>query len=68
MLKFPTQAETTLAAFHAATKTVALSTLAKRAGAFTDRNFYGLEYVFDDDSRIVVTGRGKSYQARAELP
>lgn len=67
-LTFPTAAERTLAEFHATTKTVALARLAKRAGAFTERGWDKLEYVFPDDTRIVVKGRGKSYTATAELP
>lgn len=67
-LQFPTMAEKTLAEFNAATKTVALQHLARKAGAFVERGFNRLEYVFDDDSRLVITGRGKSYKATPELP
>ncbi len=69
-LQFPTIAERTLHAFQSATKTTSLATLARKAGAEVERYSFPLVtiYTFDDDTSLVVTGRGKSYRAEARLP
>ena len=68
-LQFPTMAEKALAEFNASEKTVALAKIAKRMGADVEKPFAGgMTYTFDDDTSIVVEGRGKSWKARTELP
>lgn len=68
-LKFPTMAEVALTEFNESRKTVALATIARRMGADVEKPFEGgMIYTFDDDTSIVVEGRGKSWKARTELP
>lgn len=68
-LQFPTMAEKALAEFHNSEKTVALATIAKRMHADVEKPFTGgMTYTFDDDTSIVVEGRGKSWKAHTELP
>lgn len=69
MLTFPTMAEQAYKEFQSATKTIALATIAKRRGAQVERTFEGVTtYWFDDDTSLVVKGRGKNYQVEVMLP
>lgn len=56
------KAERVVADFRAATKTISLAVLAKRAGAETDEDDGMIFYLFDDGSRIGTKGRGPSHQ------
>ena len=69
-LTFPTMAEQCLAEWRAITdRTVSLNVIASRYGAQQFKEFGGTsEWVFNDDTRIVVTGRGPNHKAVAELP
>lgn len=67
-LKFPTQAETCLAKFRAAKTTVSLATLARKAGAEVSYTYPRTIYTFDDDTTLVVTGRGKQHRAETFHP
>lgn len=70
-LQFPTLAEQALDQFRKATKTVALATIAKKMGADVERGGptgSTLTYTFDDDTSIVVEGRGRNCKIRTELP
>jgi hypothetical protein len=69
-LTFPTIAEQVLTEFNSSTKTIALSTLARRRKAEITRSFFSsaIIYIFDDDSSLITTGRGKSYKVSTQLP
>lgn len=68
-LQFPTLAERTLTAFRTATKTVSLAKLARKAGAQVTRQWPSIvTYTFDDDTSLVVTGRGRQHRVEAHLP
>ncbi len=67
-LTFPTQAEQCLAEFRASTKTVSLATIAKRRGADVVQHWDHKEYIFDDDTSLKVTGRGKAHKVETHLP
>jgi hypothetical protein len=69
-LTFPTIAEQVLFEFNHSTKTVALITLARKRGAEVTRSYMtgNLIYTFDDDTSLIITGRGKNYKVRAQLP
>jgi predicted lipoprotein with Yx(FWY)xxD motif len=68
-LQFPTIAEQVLDEFNNAKKTVSLATLAKKRKADKVTDFEGTTvYTFDDDTSLIVKGRGKSYRVSAELP
>lgn len=68
-LQFPTLAEQALAEFHAATKTVSLAKIAQRMGADVAHKWPAITtYTFDDDTSLVVTGRGKAHRVEAQLP
>lgn len=67
-LTFPTQAEQVLAEFKTAAKTVSLATIAKRRGADVMRDWQQTVYTFDDDTSLVVTGRGKAHRVEVRLP
>lgn len=68
-LQFPTMAEQALVEFRNATSTVSLAVLARRFGADVERQWPAVTiYTFDDDTALIVTGRGKSHKVVAELP
>lgn len=67
-LTFPTLAEQAVAEFEAATKTVALATIARRMGADVKRTAHGWEYTFDDDTSITVSGVGRAHKYETHLP
>lgn len=68
-LTFPTQAEQALEEFESATKTVSLAKIAKRRGADKETEWPGLtRYVFDDDTSLEVTGRGRAHRVEVRLP
>lgn len=60
-LEFPTIAEQ-VATSHTIAKD------AKRRGAEVTRHWDRTEYTFDDDTTLVVRGRGKSYRVEMLLP
>lgn len=75
-LSFPTLAEQALAAFRAAKlehKTVSLREEARKRGGTPDetRSFTQsstITYVFDDDSTLMITGRGRHHCYETQLP
>ncbi len=68
-LTFPTQAEQALAEFRSATKTVSLSTIAKRRGADREHEWPNtIIWTFDDDTSLVVTGRGQAHKVEVMEP
>ena len=67
-LTFPTQAEQALAEFQSSRKTISLATIAKKRGAFVEKTWGETTYVFDDDTSLVVTGRGANHKVEARLP
>jgi hypothetical protein len=71
-LEHPTQAEQCLALFTNAPRTIALSTIARRMGAEVHKNKTwsksDCSYIFDDDSELITSGRGKNYKVEALLP
>lgn len=68
MLTFPTLAEQALTEWRAATRTIALATIARRRGAQRIRNWQSTEWIFDDDTSLVVTGTGRNHKVVTELP
>lgn len=68
-MKFPTDAEKALANWD---KRRSFSSFCRKLGATIERNWTStglqIEYIFDDDTRVVTTGRGRSWKARSELP
>ena len=71
-LTFPTMATKCLTAWHDYPGTIALSTIARRHGADCAKasNFDGTvwTYTFDDDTSLVVRGKGKSHTVEVCLP
>ena len=67
-LTFPTMAEKALHEFRHATKTVSVAVIAKRMLADAEKAGGVTVYTFDDDTRLVVTGRGPSHKVETELP
>ncbi len=67
-LTFPTMAEKALRKFRHATKTISVAVIAKRMLADVERQRGRTVYTFDDDTRLVVTGRGRSHSIETELP
>ena len=77
-LSFPTQAEQALAAFNSATKTISLITICNKMGGVRADKYkprgglrFGtrvIEYTFDDDSSLEITGQGKSHKVETFLP
>ena len=71
-LTFPTLAEQALEAWRNAPRTIALSVVAKRHGADAQRldTFDGTTwvYTFDDDTHLVVRGKGKNHKVVSHLP
>lgn len=67
-LKFPTLAEQVAAEFRAATETISIATLAKRKGATVEKTWTATLYVFEDDTILSVTGRGKNHKITTHLP
>ncbi len=67
-LTFPTMAEKALREFRDTTKTTSVAVVAKRMMADVERQRGRTVYTFDDDTRLVVTGRGRSHSIETELP
>ena len=68
-LTFPTIAERVLEEFRSSSKTVSIATLARKRDADKETDFWGTTvYTFDDDTALIVKGRGKAHQVRTELP
>ena len=68
-LTFPTMADLAYEEFTNAVTTVSLVTIAKRRGAqIVDRWPGARTYLFDDDTSLVVTGRGMSHKVEVMLP
>ena len=67
-MEFPTLAEKALAEFRNATRTVSLATIAKRYGADVERGWQETIYWFDDDTSLVVRGRGRAHQVEVRWP
>ena len=69
-LEFPTMADRAIADFEGATKTVSLVVIAKRHGGERDRKApdNSIVFRFDDDTALVIEGRGRGHRYRAELP
>lgn len=66
-LQFPTMAQQAVAAFETR-KVKSLATIAKRMGADHDRKWDRIEYTFDDDTTLIVQGRGRAHRYWTELP
>jgi len=67
-LQFPTMAEQALAKWQSQTRTTPLEKITLPMGADIERDGTTIIHTFDDDTSLIVTGRGKNYQVRAELP
>lgn len=69
-LQFPTEAEKVADAFRNSKKTVSIATLARHADKEVVRDFTGVRtiYTFDDDTSLVVTGRGRAHTIETLLP
>lgn len=68
-LKFPTLAEQAIQAYEAAIKTVSLVKIAKDLGGERSPNQWdSIEFWFDDDSSLRITGRGCAHRYEALLP
>lgn len=71
-LMFPTMAEKCLAAWRATPGTISLSVVACRHAATCERvdDFTGTTwtYMFDDDTSLVVRGKGKYHKVEVCLP
>jgi hypothetical protein len=68
-LSFPTIAEQVAEAFRARTKTVALTTLAQKAGGARSHAWPCVTiFHFDDDSSIRITGRGRTHSYETYYP
>jgi hypothetical protein len=63
-MKFPTMAEKAVECWRQknAIKTTSFNTVAEANGAFRDDAFGQIEWIFDDDSRVEIKGRGRSHQ------
>lgn len=67
-LTFPTMAEQALEKFQSSSKTISLSTIAKEMGAETYWHWRYIEHVFDDDTSLIVKGRGRAHKVEVKLP
>ena len=70
MLQFPTFAEQVIASFEAS-KNIPLVKIAMcMGGEREDGEGFppSIVFVFDDDTRLVIRGRGKNHTYKAELP
>lgn len=67
-LQFPTMAEKAVAEWRSRNKTKAFNTVALAHGATRDDENGTVVWVFDDDTRVVVKGRGKNHSLECELP
>lgn len=71
-MKFPTMAQIALASWRTEPLAKSLREHARRLGATIHRNEcdgdWALEYVFDDDSALLVRGRGRHHEVVAALP
>lgn len=67
-LEFPTMAERCVAEFRAKTQTIAFPTIARRYDAEVTKLWRGIEYRFDDDTSVIVTGTGASHRMETFLP
>ena len=67
-LTFPTIAEQALAKFRSAKKTTSLVTVAKHMKADVERRRDCTIYTFDDDTGLIVTGRGRAHKVEVTLP
>ena len=72
MLTFPTQAEQCAQAFREATKSISLSTIARRMGAQrADKTGWAPRvrvFVFDDDTTLEASGTGASLRIETFYP
>ena len=67
-LQFPTIAEQVAQEFRESKRTISIATLAKKRGADVDRKWPKTIYTFDDDTQLIVEGRGKAHKFYTELP
>lgn len=67
-LQFPTLAEKCLAEWQRRKKTTSVNQVALSHGATRDDDFGRIVWVFDDDTSLVITGRGKFHKVTVELP
>jgi hypothetical protein len=68
-LTFPTIAEQVLFAFRTSSKTVSITTLAKKHNAKIEYTWPGLTtYIFEDDTSLTVRGRGRAHEIETHLP
>lgn len=68
-LTFPTMAEQVAEEFRTATRTVSIATLARKRGAEVEKTWdSGTVYTFDDDTTLVVTGRGRAHKIETHFP
>ena len=71
-LTFPTQAEQAVERFRNSKVTISLVTICAEMAA-TRQVYYRfgrrhIEYYFDDDSSLVITGQGKNHKVETFLP
>jgi hypothetical protein len=64
-LQFPTLAEQTISSWN---HRGSLVTFAIKAGAERANQWREIILTFDDDTSIVITGRGRGHHVRTELP
>ena len=68
-LTFPTQAEKAIAAFKATVTQKSLAAICERRGAERLSQWPAIiEYTFDDDSVVRISGRGRNHKYEALLP
>ena len=67
-LKFPTLAEQAVQKFNSKAKTVSLSVIAKKMGAMREYEHPFTIFIFEDDTSITVSGRGKTHKVETHLP
>ena len=68
MLEFPTMAERAIEDWRACTSTTAFNTIARKRGATRDDEFGVIVWIFDDDTKVRISGRGSRHKIEAELP
>jgi hypothetical protein len=71
-MEFPTMAERAIEDWKARGCTTAFERVAKRCGAFRDDEQVDgakvIVWIFDDDTKVRISGRGNKHKIEAELP
>lgn len=67
-LSFPTLAEQALAKFRNSKKTISLVTICTEMDAQREDCYPKTTWTFDDDTSLVVSGRGRNHTVEVLLP